>query len=219
MIAPSVAVPIGGEAVSIGDGGRARAADETPPAAFFERDVATVARALIGLVLDVEGVSGRVVETEAYDSTDPASHSFRGRTVRNAAMFDAVGRAYVYRSYGLHWCLNIVCGTTVGGAVLIRALEPLDGIEIMMRRRGTNNVALLCSGPGRLCQALAVDGSYDGRPLDRPPIRLFGTSRGDVEAGSRIGLSRAKETPWRFWLSGSPFVSRRPRRVARDRLT
>lgn len=179
-----------------------------PPSALFERDVATVARALIGLTLEVDGVGGRVVEAEAYDIDDPASHSFRGQTMRNAAMFGPPGHAYVYRSYGLHWCLNVVCGTRPGGAVLIRALEPLAGLEIMGGRRGTGDRKRLCSGPGRLCQALGVDGALNGMALNQPPFRLFGISCENVEAGPRVGISRAIEKPWRFWLSGSPFVSR-----------
>lgn len=175
--------------------------------AFFEREVATVARALIGLTLEVDGVGGRVVEAEAYDVDDPASHSFRGQTMRNTAMFGPVGHVYIYRSYGLHWCLNVVCGSRPGGAVLIRALEPLMGLETMAERRGMGNRKRLCSGPGRLCQALGVDGSLNGVSLSRPPFRLFGTSYDSVEAGPRVGISRAADKPWRFWLTRSSFVS------------
>lgn len=177
------------------------------PADFFARDVVTVARALIGTVLLVDGVGGTIVETEAYDASDPASHCFGGRTARNASMFGPAGHAYVYRSYGLHWCLNFVCATASG--VLIRAIEPGAGIARMIERRGTSDHRLLCAGPGRLCQALGVDGGLDGRPLDAAPFAL---SQGDepvmISAGSRIGISKAVETPWRFCSAGSRFLSR-----------
>ena len=149
--------------------------------AFYARAAPEVARALIGMKLLVGGVGGRVVETEAYDLDDPASHSFNGPTARNAAMFGPPGRAYVYRSYGLHWCLNVVCGLAPGSAVLIRALEPEHGLELMRERRGPVFDRDLCRGPGRLCQALAITGALDGRPLD---------------------------TPWRFGVAGSRLLSR-----------
>ena len=177
---------------------------------FFARDPARVARELIGARLRLEGVGGIVVETEAYHHQDPASHSFTGRTPRNAAMFGPVGRAYVYRSYGVHWCLNLVCGETPGSAVLIRALAPAWGLEAMMRRRGLEDVRKLCSGPGRLCQALAVTRDHDGLPLDRPPFALEAAAETpELVAGPRIGITRGVETPWRFGLKGSPFLSRR----------
>ena len=177
------------------------------PAAFFARDVETVARALIGTMLLVDGVGGMIVETEAYDASDPASHCFGGRTARNASMFGPPGHAYVYRSYGIHWCLNFVCAPTSG--VLIRALEPVAGLDRMAERRGIGEVRRLCAGPGRLCQALGVDNRLDGHALDAPPFMLSAGEEGvTVSAGPRIGISRAIETPWRFCLAGSRFLSR-----------
>ena len=172
-----------------------------------------VARALIGITLLVDGVGGRIVETEAYDRDDPASHSFSGPTLRNAAMFGPPGRAYVYRSYGIHWCLNFVCREAGHGAgVLIRALEPTVGIAQMRRRRGLDEVRLLCAGPGRIAQALAVDAGFNGKALDAPPFVLI-VAPGDhppvkVEAGPRVGISKAAEVPWRFGEQGSRFLSK-----------
>jgi DNA-3-methyladenine glycosylase len=178
-------------------------------AAFYDSPVEDVARALIGARLLVNGVGGRVVETEAYDARDPASHSFAGPTPRNAAMFGPSGHAYVYRSYGLHWCLNLVCGTAPGGAVLIRALEPECGLATMQERRGNLPTRDLCRGPGRLCQALAITGALDGRSLREAPFLIAAPeARPDVVAGPRIGITRGVETPWRFALSGSRFLSR-----------
>ena len=183
------------------------------PRAFFAREAAQVARDLIGARLLVDGVGGIIVETEAYDREDPASHSHRGRTARNAAMFGPAGHAYVYRSHGLHWCLNLVCGAEPSGsAVLVRALEPTAGLGLMRARRGTDDVRRLCAGPGRLCRALGVTGAHDGLALDGPPFRVEGRSGPvavEVAVGTRIGVTRAAATPWRFGLAGSPFLSRR----------
>lgn len=161
------------------------------------------------MTLLVDGAGGPIVEAEAYDRQDPASHSFRGPTARNRAMFGPVGHAYVYRSYGVHWCLNLVCGPP-GSAVLIRALEPLHGLASMRARRLLDDARLLCSGPGRLCQALGITAALDGRPLDAPPFRLEAGARPvPVARGVRIGITKGVQTPWRYVLAGSPFVSRR----------
>jgi DNA-3-methyladenine glycosylase len=169
-----------------------------------------VAPDLIGVTLLVDGVGGRIVEVEAYDHEDPASHAFRGRTPRNEAMFGPPGQAYVYRSYGIHWCLNLVCGDEgVPEAALIRALEPTAGIPEQRRRRGVEDLRALCSGPGKLCQALAITKEHDGLPLDAPPFEL--RSRVEVPeivTARRIGITRATELSWRYLDAGSPFVSR-----------
>jgi DNA-3-methyladenine glycosylase len=177
---------------------------------FFDRDVLTVARELIGVTLLVDGIGGVIVETEAYHHEDPASHTFNGPTPRNAAMFGPPGHAYVYRSYGIHWCLNFVCGPAgEGNAVLIRALQPTAGLEIMQTRRGTDEPRLLCAGPGRLCQALAVTRAHNAHPLDEPPFALDANgSPATIIVGPRIGISQAREHPWRFGAAHSPFVSR-----------
>lgn len=176
---------------------------------FFARDAVTTAKALVGVRLLVDGVGGIIVETEAYDRDDPASHSFNGPTKRNAVMFGPPGRAYVYRIYGAHWCLNAVCMGEPRGAVLIRALEPTDGLAVMAERRGTADARLLCSGPGRLCQALGVTGAQDGAPLDEAPFALYAADRAHALAtGPRIGLTKAADTPWRFGAQGSRFLSR-----------
>jgi DNA-3-methyladenine glycosylase len=172
-----------------------------------------VARDLVGIELLVDGVGGTIVEVEAYTPDDPAAHGFRGRTERNASMFGPAGRAYVYSSYGVHWCLNAVCeDVDVPSAVLIRALEPTRGLDTMRKRRGTADPRLLCSGPGRLCQALGITREHDGLPLDRPPFEL--TARAvapapfTIAVGTRIGLTKAAEHPWRYGLAGSRYLSR-----------
>jgi len=177
---------------------------------FFVRGVHEVARGLIGAELLVDGVGGRIVELEAYSPGDPASHAYRGRTARNASMFGPPGHAYVYRSYGVHWCLNFVCEPEgIASAVLIRALAPGRNIEVMRARRGVEDERLLCSGPGRLCQALGVTGEHDGLPLDRPPFELRpAPSRVEIAVGTRVGLTRAAERPWRYGLAGSAYLSR-----------
>ena len=173
---------------------------------FWDRPPDQVAVELIGCDFCVDGVGGIIIETEAYAADDPASHSFIGLTRRNAVMFGPAGYAYVYRSYGLHWCLNFVCQR--GTAVLLRALEPLHGIDRMVERRNVNQPRLLCSGPGRLAQALGVDGSYNGRPLGdftfvKPAAAMA------VVSGPRIGISRAMDKAWRFGREGSIYLSKR----------
>ncbi|MFC0131201.1 3-methyladenine DNA glycosylase [Massilia eurypsychrophila] len=169
-----------------------------------------VARQLIGTVLLVDGVGGRIVETEAYDREDPASHAFSGPTERNGAMFGDPAHAYVYRSYGIHWCLNFVCRESGHGAgVLIRAIEPLEGLERMRERRALEAELLLCSGPGKLCQALGVSRDHNAMALALPPFALWAAPQPvQVVAGPRIGISKAMDVPWRFGLAGSRFVSR-----------
>jgi len=178
--------------------------------AAFARDPHTVARALIGAELLVDGVGGLIVELEAYEPTDPASHGFRGRTERNATMFGPPGYAYVYRSYGLHWCLNFVCEPVgAASAVLVRALEPTRGLDVMKERRRTDDLRLLCSGPGRLCEALGVTRAHDGLPLDQPPFDLRPRKiEPEIAIGPRIGLTKAADLPWRYGLAGSRFISR-----------
>ena len=177
---------------------------------FFREPVTEAARALIGVTLLVDGVGGPIVETEAYHRTDPASHAFRGPTASNAAMFGPPGTAYVYRSYGIHWCLNFVCGPEPGAAVLIRALEPTQGVAIMAARRGGEDRRKLCAGPGRLCQALGISRqTHNGLPLDRPPFELLPRARRyPIASGVRIGVTKGADTPWRFGVEGSPFLSR-----------
>jgi len=178
--------------------------------AFFARSVHDVAPELIGATLLFNGVGGEIVELEAYHHADPAAHSYRGRTERNAVMFGPAGYAYVYRSYGIHWCVNFVCEQEgSASAVLIRALAPRTGIATMRRRRRITDERLLCSGPGRLCQALKINGSHNGLALDAPPFEL--TPRAAVPAivtGVRIGITKAAEHPWRYGLAGSRFLSK-----------
>ena len=177
---------------------------------FFDRSVHEVAPDLIGATLLVDGVGGLVVEVEAYDGRDPAAHGYRGRTARNASMFGPAGHAYVYRSYGIHWCLNLVCEEEgSAAAVLVRSLQPTAGLEQMRERRGLEEERLLCAGPGRLCQALGVSRDHDGLALDEPPFELYSAAGGvDVAAGRRIGISVATEQPWRYVLAGSRYLSR-----------
>ena len=178
----------------------------------FSASSESVARQLIGVRFLVNGVGGVIVETEAYDHEDPASHSFSGPTPRNAAMFGPPGCVYVYRSYGIHWCVNFVCREAGHGAgVLLRALEPTDGLELMRARRGLDEVRLLCAGPGRLGQALGIDRSFNGKRLDQSPFALFAAApelAPAVATGPRIGISKAVDQPWRFGLAGSRFLSR-----------
>jgi DNA-3-methyladenine glycosylase len=177
---------------------------------FFGGHVLEVASELVGATLLFNGVGGRLVELEAYHHTDPASHSFRGPTERNAIMFGPPGFAYIYRSYGIHWCLNFVCEPNgSASAVLIRALEPTHGLSTMRRRRGMADERLLCSGPGRLCEALGITHKQNGLALDRPPFELLAkTEKVEVAVGPRIGITKAVDQPWRFGLKGSRFVSK-----------
>jgi DNA-3-methyladenine glycosylase len=177
----------------------------------LRRDVHEIAPELIGARLLVDGVGGTIVELEAYDHEDPAAHGYGNRrTARNASMFLPGGHAYVYRSYGIHWCLNLVCGDEgEASAVLIRALEPTHGLQRMRERRGLDDLRLLCAGPGRLCQALGVTRDHDGLPLDRPPFELTPRSRPvGIVRGPRIGITKAVEQPWRYGLAGSRYLSK-----------
>jgi DNA-3-methyladenine glycosylase len=174
---------------------------------FFARPVHEVAPELIGCTLLVDGVGGRIIEVEAYDPTDPASHSYRGETARTRSMFGPPGHVYVYRSYGIHWCANLVCAGA--SAALVRALEPTHGLETMAARRGTSDQRLLCAGPGRLCQALGVTGGHDGLALDEPPFAVLDGARPvELVRGPRVGITRATELPWRYCERGSRFLSR-----------
>ena len=177
---------------------------------FFDRSVHEVAPELIGATLFVGGVGGTIVEVEAYHHTDPAAHSYVGPTERNAVMFGPAGYVYVYRSYGIHWCLNFVCEEDgSASAVLIRALEPLHGLAAMRRRRGLHEVRALCSGPGKLCEALGVTRKQNGLALDRAPFELRARSgTPDIATGVRIGITKAAKKPWRYGLKGSPFLSK-----------
>ncbi len=175
--------------------------------AFFDREVTTVARELLGATLLIDGIGGIIVETEAYHPTDPASHSFAGPTQRNAAMFGPPARAYVYRSYGIHWCLNFVCEDA--SAVLIRALEPTAGIDVMRQRRGLEDIRQLCSGPGKLGQALGITLALNGSSLEHPPFSVSPASGiASILVGPRIGITKAAEKPWRFGVAGSRYLSR-----------
>ena len=181
--------------------------------ADFAADAPAVAHALIGATLLVDGVGGTIVETEAYDMADAASHTFGGPTARNRAMFGPPGHAYVYRSYGIHWCLNFVCREAGHGAgVLIRALQPTHGLPAMRARRGLHDERLLCAGPGRVGQALGIGPQHYGLPLDRAPFEVRAADADLAEhvvSGPRIGIRHAADLPWRFGLRGSPYLSRR----------
>jgi DNA-3-methyladenine glycosylase len=177
---------------------------------FFARSVHEVAPDLIGVTLLVDGVGGQIVEVEAYDQEDPASHGFRGRTARNGAMFGPPGHAYVYRSYGIHWCLNFVCDVPGrADATLVRALRPTHHLQTMRARRGVQAERSLCSGPGKLCQALGITGDLDAAALDEPPFELLAReATPSIVTGPRVGITRAAELSWRYGLEGSPFLSR-----------
>src|SRR4051794_33499316 len=177
---------------------------------FFDRSVHKVAPDLIGATLLFNSVGGEIVEVEAYHHTDPAAHSYGGRTPRNALMFGPPGYVYVYRSYGIHWCVNFVCEEEgSASAVLIRALRPMAGLRAMRRRRRNADERLLCSGPGRLCQALGISDRHNGRALDAPPFELHArTEKPDIAVGLRIGITKAVDQPWRYGLAGSRFLSK-----------
>jgi DNA-3-methyladenine glycosylase len=174
------------------------------------QSVHEVAPALIGWTFLVDGVGGTIVEIEAYREDDPASHSYGGPRGRNVVMFGPPGRLYVYRSYGVHWCANIVCEPEgAGAAVLLRALEPTHGLEVMHDRRGLEEVRLLCSGPGRLSQALGITGGHNGLSLEEAPFELRPPHAPvEVAASRRIGITKASDRPWRYLAAGSDFVSR-----------
>ena len=178
---------------------------------FFARSVHEVAPDLIGATFLVNGVGGIIVEVEAYDQTDPAAHSFRGPTPRNAVMFGPPGYTYVYLSYGLNWCVNFVCQAAGSAAgVLLRAIEPTHGLAAMRRRRGVTDAKALCSGPGKLCEALAITKALSELPIDRSPIALHARSGGaEIATGVRIGLTKAVDLPWRYGLKGSKYLSKR----------
>ena len=168
------------------------------------------APALVGWTLLVDGVGGRIVEVEAYAQDDEASHSFRGPTRRTSVMFGDPGHLYVYRSYGLHWCANVVCEERGrGAALLLRALEPTHGLDVMSARRGLDDPRLLCSGPGRLTQALGITSEHNGADLREPPFELLPPIEPvAVERTPRIGISRAVDEPWRYVEAGTSWSSR-----------
>ncbi|MFA7199727.1 MAG: DNA-3-methyladenine glycosylase [Methanoculleus sp.] len=194
------------------------------PPAFYERDTVTVAKDLLGCLLvhreEAGTTMGWIVEVEAYLRDDPAAHSFRGRTARNRTMFGSAGHAYVYRIYGLHTCVNVVTGPEgVGEAVLVRALEPAAGTDLMRARRGTDDPLALCSGPGKLTQALAITMDLDGTSLSSGPLQVRSPESlpgrwpealpGEIVRTTRIGITKAADLPLRFYLKGSRYVSRR----------
>ena len=199
-----------------------KSAETTPPdgsrspgprlrKSFFARSVHEVAPDLIGATFLVNGVGGIIVEVEASDQTDPAAHSFRGPTPRNAVMFGPPGYTYVYLSYGLNWCVNLVCQAAGSAAgVLLRAIEPTHGLAAMRQRRGVTDAKALCSGPGKLCEALAITKALSELPIDRSPIALHARSGGaEIATGVRIGLTKAVDLPWRYGLKGSKYLSKR----------
>ena len=177
---------------------------------FFARSVHKVAPDLIGATLLVNGVGGIIVEVEAYHHTDPAAHSFNGPTPRNLVMFGPPGFLYVYRSYGIHWCMNFVCEKeSSASAVMVRAIEPTFGVAAMRRRRGVHDERNLCSGSGKVCEALGVSDKLNGKALDQSPIEIFArTSKPEIVTGIRIGITKAVELPWRYGLKGSKFMSK-----------
>jgi len=177
---------------------------------FFARSVHEVAPDLIGATLLVDGVGGIIIEVEAYHHTEPAAHSFNGPTPRNMVMFGPPGFLYVYRSYGIHWCMNFVCEKEgSASAVLIRAIEPTHGIPAMRRRRGLHDERSLCSGPGKLCEAMGVSIKHNTLPLDASPIAVYARkSKPEIVSGIRIGITKAAELPWRYGLKGSKFLSK-----------
>jgi DNA-3-methyladenine glycosylase len=177
---------------------------------FFNRSVHEIAPELIGATLLFHSAGGVIVEVEAYHHTEPAAHSYGGQTPRNAVMFGPPGYAYVYRSYGIHWCVNFVCEEKgSASAVLIRALEPTVGLAAMQRRRRITDARLLCSGPGRLTEALGITRAHNGCALDEAPFELRArTGECEVMAGPRIGITKAVELPWRYGLKGSRFLSK-----------
>ncbi len=193
------------------------------PQAFYEQDTLTVAKKLLGCYfVHLEGEEttlGRIVETEAYLMHDPAAHSFIGKTKRNSVLFGPVGHAYVYFIYGMHCCFNVVTGQEgMGEAVLIRALEPLQGIPVMQKRRGTEKLTLLCNGPARLTEALAITLSYNGRSLFDGPLQMWSSESlpssspigdADIVQTTRIGIVKARELPLRFYLKGNSYISRK----------
>jgi DNA-3-methyladenine glycosylase len=199
------------------------------PQEFYEQETEVVARELLGsymVYLSPDGVlAGRVVETEAYTGPDdPACHSARGKKQRNAVMFGPAGRVYVYLIYGMYYCFNVTTDAlTTPAAVLLRALEPLEGVAIMARRRGTEDIRNLCSGPGKLCQALGITKDMNGLSVVTGPIRFYRPraedQAGTVMVGPRVGISQAADWPLRFYLEGNPFVSRVPKRYAGQKLT
>jgi DNA-3-methyladenine glycosylase len=177
---------------------------------FFARNVLKVAPDLIGATLLVNGVGGIITEVEAYHHTEPAAHSFNGPTPRNTVMFGPAGYLYVYRSYGIHWCMNFVCEKEgSASAVLVRAIEPTHGIAAMRRRRGLHDERNLCSGPGKVCEALGVSDKLNGNALDVSPIAMYArTRKPEIVTGVRIGITKATELPWRYGLKGSRFLSK-----------